>query len=324
MISVITPVYNADSFLHKSIESVLMQEEVSEYILIDDGSTDKSWEIINLYAQKDNRIIALKHSDYKNHGRSKSRNLGLATATKKYIAFLDADDIYLVDRFKNDLKILKNDSNIDGVYNAIGVFYYDSYIGEKNVIELTTLSENISSDKLFENMAPFGNKGWFSGDGLIVKKIIFDKIGFFNEDLEVAEDTELWVKMSLVSTLVGGIIDKPVSLRGVHDSNVFNQKEKYVLPRLKMYRSLVFWAFDNPVSKNRKKIILEFYYRYLNNIRNNKSLKLNFYSLMLEDIQKNYKIILYKEFSYVIYFRIRHVIIPFLYNTVKKTLNKQN
>ena len=83
MISVITPVFNASRFLNKTIESVLSQKEVMEYIIIDDGSTDGSWEISNEYAKKDRRVICLQHSDKKNHGRSATRNLGIKAASQQ-------------------------------------------------------------------------------------------------------------------------------------------------------------------------------------------------------------------------------------------------
>lgn len=256
MISVITPVYNAGRFLNKSIESVLSQPEVSEHLLIDDGSTDNSWSLIKKWSSRDKRIVALQHSDKNNHGRSATRNLGIIASNKSFIAFLDADDYYLPNRFSNDLHILENDNTIDGVYNAIGAYYYDDYIGEKNEwLNLTTLKEKILPENLFESMVPFGNKGWFSGDGLTVRKSIFKKVGLFDENLIVAEDTHLWSKMALKSKLAAGIIERPVTIRGVHGENVFNQDDLYMKERLKMSQSLFKWAYENNVELSRMELI---------------------------------------------------------------------
>ena len=90
-------------------------------------------------------------------------------------------------------------------------------------------------------------RGWFSGDGLTVRKSIFEKVGLFDENLVVAEDTHLWCKMALKSKLVAGIIENPVTLRGVHGENVFNQDDLYILERLKMFQSLFQWAYNNKV-----------------------------------------------------------------------------
>ena len=263
MISVITPVFNAGRFLNKTIKSVLSQEEVTEYLLIDDGSTDNSWEIIKEWEKLDKRVIGLQHKNKKNLGRSITRNLGIKKATQKYIAFLDADDFYLDNRFVNDIKILESNINVDGVYNAIGVFYYDDYRGERlERLNLTTIKEPIESDELFEKMSPIGDKGWFSCDGLIVRKNVFNKAGFFNEKLIVAEDTELWCRMALKVNLISGLINKPVALRGVHNNNVFYKNNFYKKERLLMSQLLFNWAINNDISVNRLQLVWELRNKY--------------------------------------------------------------
>lgn len=260
MISVITPVYNAEAFLSRSIQSVLIQKEVTELILIDDGSTDNSWNIIQSFKNKDSRIIALRHYDKKNHGRSKTRNLGIKKATNNLIAFLDADDFYLENRFQKDLNILSKDKTIDGVYNALGIYFYDSYKGSKNISHvLTTMNKEIKPEDLFEKMSPIGKEGWFSGDAFIVKRDALIEVGLFNENLYVAEDTELWIKLALKYNLIYGDIKEPVAKRGVHGDNVFYDRQKYRLPRLLMYESLIVWAINNEISINRINILIDKY-----------------------------------------------------------------
>ncbi|WP_299395100.1 glycosyltransferase [uncultured Gelidibacter sp.] len=250
MISVITPVYNAEKYLSKSIQSVLDQKEVSEHILIDDGSTDGSWELILKHSRNNKKIIALQHPDKKNHGRSASRNLGLLNVTNNYIAFLDADDYYLPNRFNEDIKIL-NDSQIHGVYNAIGAHYYESSNQEKRELrKLTTLVEFVPSDMLFEALIS-GKKGHFSIMGLTIKKEVIDKIGSFSEQLKVAEDTELILRMALICNLIPGFLNKPVAMRGIHNSNVFNREDLYVTERLIMLELLVKWMGTRSIELNK-------------------------------------------------------------------------
>lgn len=269
MISVITPVYNAEFFLERTIQSVLIQKEVSEYLLVDDGSTDNSWKIIQSYQKIDKRIIGLRHPDGKNHGRSKTRNLAIIKASNELIAFLDADDYYLPNRFKNDLVILEN-NEVDGVYNALGVHFYDTYTGSKEIAQvLTTFTEKIEPENLFENMSPIGKKGRFSGDALIIKREAIMDVGMFNEKLKVAEDTELWIKLSLKNyKLVPGEIVEPVAKRGIHDTNVFNKRTKYKLPQLIMYHSLVNWGYKNNVNEARINILLRKYLSVLEKFSN--------------------------------------------------------
>ncbi len=90
LVSIIVPVYNAEKYLHRCIQSMLDQTySLLEIILIDDGSTDKSLEILYKYAKKDSRIKVI-HQE--NGGISMARNAGLRASTGEYITFLDNDD----------------------------------------------------------------------------------------------------------------------------------------------------------------------------------------------------------------------------------------
>lgn len=253
-ISVIIPVYNAASFLSKAIASALAQTGVHELIVIDDGSTDNSFAIASDLAAKDQRIKLHQHLDLKNHGRSASRNLGIRLAVSPFIAFLDADDFYLPNRFVNDLKILEQYPDADGVYNAISAYFYrEATETEVKKLKLTTVRELLKPETLFENMGPIGHYGYFSGIGLTVKKTIFDKVGFFNENLEVAEDTELWLKMSLVTKLLPGNIQAPVAMRGVHETNSsFKDEILYKQCYAKMFQALFVWSLSNQIPFGRQ------------------------------------------------------------------------
>jgi glycosyltransferase involved in cell wall biosynthesis len=89
-LSIIVPVYNAEKFLDKCLESLKNQTiKDIEIILVNDGSTDNSLEICNKYAQNDSRIKVLTQ---KNSGQSKARNVGIDNSNGEYIAFTDSDD----------------------------------------------------------------------------------------------------------------------------------------------------------------------------------------------------------------------------------------
>lgn len=267
-ISVIIPILNSGKFIEKAVDSVLIQSEVDELIIVDDGSTDNSLSICNRLAKNNEKIKIFQHQDKKNHGRSASRNLGIKKAKGKFVAFLDADDYYLPNRFKLDLKILNNNAECDGVYNAISAeFYRQSTNFEKIKLKLTTLSEKIEHCKLFEKIGPIGHNGYFSGIGLTVRRNIFDKVGYFNSDLEVAEDTELWLKMTLITKLKPGNIKKAVAMRGVHDNNISFKNEKlYLVNNLKMYESLFYWSVNKKIVFSRISLIWKkiWIYRNLN------------------------------------------------------------
>lgn len=91
MISIVVPVYNAEKYLRKCVDSILAQTYPQwELVLVDNGSTDKSYEICKEYARKDARISAIHQ--YRNQGVSVARNLGMEKCRGEFITFIDSDD----------------------------------------------------------------------------------------------------------------------------------------------------------------------------------------------------------------------------------------
>lgn len=109
-ISVLMPAYNSALYLESSIESILQQSFADfEFIIIDDGSTDQTAEIVTTYAEKDSRIVFMRNAQ--NMASANSMNLGLGIARGKYIARMDADDISLPNRFARQVAFM--DANPD-------------------------------------------------------------------------------------------------------------------------------------------------------------------------------------------------------------------
>jgi glycosyltransferase involved in cell wall biosynthesis len=256
-VSVIIPVYNCERFIEKAVASVLIQPEVVEIVVINDGSTDATQAILDQLKLQNSILKIYHHQNKWNKGRSASRNLGIQKATGNFIAFLDADDYFLPNRFPNDIKFFQENDNCDGVYNAIGAhFYKEVDIAEHDRLRLYTVTEKIKSEELFETLF-LGKKGHFSIDGLTLRKSVFDTIGFFNEALVVMEDTDFFWKMALKCKLLTGIIDQPVAMRGVHDSNVFDQTDLYKKNIIPLYESLLVWCIKNKIASNTIDILLK-------------------------------------------------------------------
>jgi glycosyltransferase involved in cell wall biosynthesis len=117
-VSVIIPFLNAARFLAETIESVLAQElEDWELLLVDDGSTDASGEIARSYASRDEtRIRVLEHTGHANLGVCASRNVGVANARGEYVALLDADDVWLPSKLREQVAILDAHPSVEMVY----------------------------------------------------------------------------------------------------------------------------------------------------------------------------------------------------------------
>ena len=108
VVSVVMPFLNGERFLAESVESVRAQTyQHWELLLCDDGSTDRSRQIAEEFAAADPaRIRVLAHPDRGTHGASAARNLGLAVARGRYVAFLDGDDVWLPHKLSEQVAVL--------------------------------------------------------------------------------------------------------------------------------------------------------------------------------------------------------------------------
>ena len=116
LISVIIPVYNVEKYLRECVDSVINQTySFIEIILIDDGSTDLSGQICDVYMTRDSRI---KVNHQENHGLGHARNVGMRLATGKYIIFLDSDDYWRVDTLEGLVKKAEDHNLQVAVFSA--------------------------------------------------------------------------------------------------------------------------------------------------------------------------------------------------------------
>ncbi len=253
-VSVIIPVYNAGEFVEKATLSALNLECVGEIILVEDGSTDDSYKRCFSLSQQFSKVKLLTHKYNQNRGVSDSRNLGLLSASFEFVSFLDADDYFLPNRFDQEMILLEN-SDIDGVYNAVKSVclspdYQDLFVKAKEP-ELLTLNKYIDPDDLFESLI-WQNNGQFHISGLTVRKRVFKKAGIFISNL-VGEDTHLFYRISGTSRLVPGIIESPVAHRVIHNSNsIHTTKSKLAETQKGIALSMVSWiSSENQLSYNR-------------------------------------------------------------------------
>lgn len=248
-ISVIIPVYNAELYIQKTIQSALDQPQVSEIIVVDDAYPDNAIQIANSMAKTNSKIKIYQHPDNKNHGAGASRNLGIKKSTCEYIAFLDADDYYLPHRFKKTIEVFKAHHDVDGVYEAIGFHNYTDvdltpHGRHVNGQFLTTIESGIPPSAIFKSFL-LGNKGWWSLDGFTIKKQLIEKTGLFDTNLKLTQDTDFILRTCLYGNLVGGLLDQPVAMRGVHQSNRILQKENMEFYRFQFYKKWFHLALKN-------------------------------------------------------------------------------
>lgn len=111
LVSIITPVYNSEEFLKETIESVLKQTYTNwEHLLVDDCSTDGSWEVIESFIGRDERFKAFRLA--RNCGPGIARNYAIEKAAGKYVAFLDSDDLWLPNRLEDHIFFMMKGNNV--------------------------------------------------------------------------------------------------------------------------------------------------------------------------------------------------------------------
>ena len=233
-ISVIIPVYNAEKYIKKAVASVLQFQEVTEVLLIDDGSKDKSLEICSSLSQNHPEIKVLTHSNNQNRGVSASRNLGIENATQEFITFLDADDYWLPNRFDAEREIFK-DLKVDGVFGAIGTEYI-SEIGKKEYLEkfkddrLTTVNYDAEGTAVFRGLIE-QDKGFgtfFSMIALTIRRTAVENPKIRLEtSLKVGEDKVFITILSFEKYLKSGIIHTPIAMRTAHENNTITKVKNY-------------------------------------------------------------------------------------------------
>ncbi|HRY82212.1 MAG TPA: glycosyltransferase [Candidatus Moranbacteria bacterium] len=300
-ISIVTPVYNAGKYVEEAVKSALAQEEVAEVILVEDGSLDGSLEVCKKLADKYEKVFLYQHPNGENRGAGETRNLAIEKSTCEFVAFLDADDFYLLGRFKNAKKIFEARPEVDGVYEAIGTKFDNSEIEEKwkkNRWDLIlTLKQKVKPEKLFEFLV-LAKQGIFSIDGLVVKKEALKKIGLFNTKLRISQDTHMYLKLAAICTLVPGDIKNPVSMRRIHAGNRITKVDKNELYRYHhdLWKSLHEWSRNTQMNFSKKVIIeyMNFYYEIL--IREKKNLNNINYNILLSLLKYSIK----KPFSHTL------------------------
>ena len=169
--SVITCTYNRQELLCRAIKSVINQAETDwELIIIDDGSTDDTFNIVEDYYKFNSNI---KYKFHENIGAAKSKNTGMKTAIGKYITFLDSDDEYYVEHLKNIKEYLSINPEIEFLY-GLPTIVGNQYVPDKNNPEIPV--------HLYECVI---------GGTFFIKREILYKLGYY-PNVKYGEDAVLF------------------------------------------------------------------------------------------------------------------------------------
>ena len=181
-ISVVIPMYNASKSIIKALDSIKFQTYKADYqvLIINDGSKDDSEAIVNQYIL-DNPRMNITLISQENSGVSKARNAGLKLAKGDYIAFLDSDDAWFDDKIQKQIKLMINEPKIDFLGCAFDGLYLQG-VGEDKLIPINV------NKLIFKN--------YFQPSTVIMKKIVLDEVGYFDENQRYAEEGNYFIRVA--------------------------------------------------------------------------------------------------------------------------------
>lgn len=272
------PVYNVAHFVEEAVNSALAQPEVGELILVEDGSKDDSLSVCQSLAEKFEKVIVLQHPEGKNLGVCQSRNFGIKMAKHEFIAFLDADDWYLSERFSKDKELFSN-PEVMAVFSLSAIQYQDCRE------ELFGSSENLiiklGTNNIREIYCYIMNHDIILGhtNANTFRKSVFEKVGYFDSRLKLHQDTELWNRISRNFLFHASEIEKPVSVARRHESNRITDRSKE-----SQFRMLYVWldnlGLENLLDCESKNLVYLYARAQTNGIKSNLSRRFLFKALM--------------------------------------------
>jgi glycosyltransferase involved in cell wall biosynthesis len=220
-VSVLMPVYEGERYLDEAIQSILSQTfRDFELIVIDDGSTDGTPEIIERYRRADGRIRAFEQA---NHGLAATLNRGLELAQGDYVARMDQDDISFPERLAIQVAFMNAHQQVGICGTWIETFDPFSH----KVLRLPTDDATIRSCLLFESVLPHPS--------VIMRREVLSKAGlFYDEDCMHAEDYDLWVRASR-RTVLANVPEVMLKYR-LHSQQVVRRYEAAKLASARLIR----------------------------------------------------------------------------------------
>lgn len=197
LVSVIIPSYNMARYVGEAIESVLAQTYKNyELIVVDDGSTDNTAEVVKKYLKP--QAVSYIHKE--NKGISVARNTGIKASRGEFIAFLDADDIWLPEKLEHQIKFMDSDK--------VGIVGCGAYIiNEKGEIFDNFIKKTYPNRSLLLGVLNMKNVV-SGGSEALARKKCFDVVGIFDENLKSSEDWDMWLRIAYHYDIV--FVEKPL------------------------------------------------------------------------------------------------------------------
>ncbi len=248
LVSIILPTYNCANFLPDSLGSILLQTYGSyEIVVVDDGSTDNTKEVLDPFMGKI-KYINLEQ----NKGLPVARNIGIRSAQGRYIAFIDADDLWFPEKLQTDIEHFQR-------YPEVGMVYSKHInVDEKGTFINRGTKRRLPSGNIFIQL--FSEQNFITTSTVVVKKEVFETAGLFDEQFFNCQDWDMWLRTAFYFK-VAGINEFLVKYR--HNPNSLSKNYQRVLKHQKMVIDKIYTVFkdkENGISEKLYKKRLALHY----------------------------------------------------------------
>mgnify|MGYP001576085848 CR=1 FL=1 len=237
LVSVITPTYNAGAYLRDTIRSVLGQTYSNlEHIIIDDGSTDDTAEVVRAFS--DPRV---KYFHQKNSGQSAARNAGIAAAKGEYVALLDADDFFLPDKLSEQVGYLEAHPDCGFCYCKVYHFFHNDP-GKTYYFAMENPSGYLFDKLLMSN--------FINPLSVVIRKDLLEKYGGFEPAYRWIDEQYLWLKLAYRKVKFC-YLDKALGYCRLHKESFTNRPQYFQKSQeeyLKILQLIKTWMSETEIS----------------------------------------------------------------------------
>lgn len=231
-ISVIVPVYNVEAYLERCVESILKQTYTNfELLLINDGSTDASGELCDLFASQNDNIRVFH---IENKGVSNARNLGIEQSLGNWLTFIDSDDFVTNDYLETLIGAVEGD---DSIGFSIARLHH---IKNGEVTELSVLSgkkERWSAEQTMKELLTTTRTSFFPVAKLFNKQLIENFR--FSTDYHLAEDALFLTEVLLNTRCSSVFVDKPIYYYDHREGSATTSVNKHVFDTIEVYKIII-------------------------------------------------------------------------------------
>lgn len=257
LISILIPNYNKVEYIEDTFQSIVNQTYTNwECIIVDDHSTDGSWELLQKFVKSDSRFRLFKRPDSLPKGGNTCRNFAFSKAKGEYIQWFDSDDLMLPNFLLDKAKVLDQNPEFPFVASKAEIKFADDFIGTKSFMQ------NIESDDVISDYLRF--RILFLPGGPLFRRFVFEEVGLFHPELKKHQEWELFFRV-ILRFPIWGVVKKKGFVYFINNNSItarMADTKKHVKAEIKAIQTALD-AASNPLialapSKTRQYFLLRY------------------------------------------------------------------